>query len=409
MRTLHAAGHTAYFAGGCVRDELLGLTPTDYDVATDAVPDRVQHLFPRSSEVGKSFGVVIVRVGRETVEVATFRADGEYTDRRRPDSVTFSSPEQDALRRDYTVNAIFLDISNPSQPGHSASPLGGTVIDFVQGLDDLAARRLRAVGDPDQRLDEDHLRALRAVRLSAKLAFTIEDRTADAIRRHASNLQGVSRERIGDEVERMLSHPARATAAKHLAGLGLLGPVLSTSVIDAAHSGSPLRRLHALKPDVPYPAALAAWALDLNLAGSDSADHALVSHWRRALCLSNANRDHIAAVLCAHRVLSGKWAELSVAQMKRLAASEHFPDALAVFSASDPQAAADVQTAIDTLAATPGGLSPPPMLDGDALVALGFSPGPKFKTILDRVYDAQLDGRVINYDQAVELARDLNV
>jgi poly(A) polymerase len=202
IRTLVQAGHAAYFAGGCVRDELLGLTPTDYDVATDATPDRISALFPRTSEVGAAFGVVLVKSGREVTEVATFRSEGAYSDRRRPDSVTFSNPAEDAKRRDYTVNALFLD----PHAGGAGSVEGavvtshgshGRVIDFVGGLLDLERRVLRAVGDPDQRLAEDHLRALRAARLAAKLGFQIDPGTAQAIRQHASQLQGVSRERIG--------------------------------------------------------------------------------------------------------------------------------------------------------------------------------------------------------------------
>ena len=174
VRTLHDAGHIAYFAGGCVRDGLLGLHPTDFDIATDAPPQRVQGLFKRTAEVGAAFGVVLVHVTPEemgapggrrdavSVEVATFRSDGPYTDARRPDVVHFSDPQSDARRRDFTINALFLD---PLQPADEATrsvgapDLQGRVIDYVGGVADLKGRVLRAVGDPEKRLAEDHLRA----------------------------------------------------------------------------------------------------------------------------------------------------------------------------------------------------------------------------------------------------------
>ena len=220
IKTLTEKGHTAYFAGGCVRDALLGRTPKDYDVATDATPDRITTLFPRTAEVGAAFGVVLVKTGKEVTEVATFRSEGSYSDRRRPDSVTFSNPAEDAKRRDYTVNALFLDPllgadhphSHPvieQTPGVVIAPHGshGRVIDFVGGLPDIKQRVLRAVGDPDQRLAEDHLRALRAARLAAKLGFHLDEGTAGAIRRHAADLQGVSRERVGEEIRGWPSTP----------------------------------------------------------------------------------------------------------------------------------------------------------------------------------------------------------
>src|SRR5690606_2366392 len=168
--TLRSHGHIAYFAGGCVRDALLGHPPTDYDIATDATPDRVQSLFDRTAAVGAHFGVVLVKRRGVTVEVATFRSEGPYSDQRRPDSVTFSDPESDARRRDFTINALFLD------------PLAGDkVIDFVGGRQDLKAGVVRAVGDPEARLAEDHLRALRAVRFTARLGFRLDQATAKAI------------------------------------------------------------------------------------------------------------------------------------------------------------------------------------------------------------------------------------
>src|SRR5688572_17117161 len=239
---LRGSGHAAYFAGGCVRDELLGLHPTDYDVATDAPPQRIRELFPRTAEVGAAFGVMLVHLYRAggggiTVEVATFRAEGPYSDARRPDTVRFSDAPTDAARRDFTINALFLDpLAAPDAPA-----IEGHVVDYVGGVADLRAGVVRAVGDPHQRLAEDHLRALRAVRFTARLGFALDPATADAVRQHAAELRGVSRERIGEEVRRMMGHPSRARAAELLAQLGLDVPVLEEPA-----AAAPARCLAAL-------------------------------------------------------------------------------------------------------------------------------------------------------------------
>src|SRR5438067_13328797 len=162
LRGLREAGHVAYFAGGCVRDVLLGLEPKDYDVATDAHPQKVRSLFRSTAAVGQAFGVILVRLGKSVVEVATFRSDGRYVDGRRPEDVRFTTAEEDAKRRDFTINGLFFD------------PLEDRVIDYVGGQEDLTARRLRAIGDPWQRFEEDHLRLLRAVRFAARFDLEIE-------------------------------------------------------------------------------------------------------------------------------------------------------------------------------------------------------------------------------------------
>lgn len=413
VRALTAHGHIAYFAGGCVRDELLGLVPTDYDVATDAIPTRIAEIFPKTAHVGASFGVMLVKIGRVVVEVATFRADGNYSDNRRPDSVRFSTPEEDAQRRDFTVNALFLDPLAPSRdplaPSSSASPVP-TIIDHVSGLPDLAARVLRAVGNPDARLNEDHLRALRAARLAAKLGFTIDPATARAIRNHAAHLSGVSRERIGEEVRRMLGHPSRATAAALLRDLALEGPVLTTSPArphDTTPSPTPTTnfpRLSAIKPTdsmAIFPMALAAWALDLALPGDPA------SQLRAALCLSNDDLTWLRAILAHNATLQTSWPAAPVAQQKRWAASRGFAEALEILRATDPATAAAIATHVSHLSRTHGGLAPLPLIDGDQLLAMGLAPGPTFKRILDGVYDAQLEGLVRDLAGATALARQI--
>src|SRR5438094_6471359 len=214
VRRLRAAGHEAYFAGGCVRDRLLGREPLDYDVATSAAPEAVQALFPRTIPVGVQFGVILVVAGGMPVEVATFRSDAAYVDGRRPSAVHFGSAREDALRRDFTINALFLD------------PLTGDVVDFVGGQADLRAGIIRAIGDAHARIGEDRLRMLRAVRLAARLGFTIEPTTLDAIRAAASTVTDMAAERIGDEVVKILTEGAARRGFELLAATSLLAAVL---------------------------------------------------------------------------------------------------------------------------------------------------------------------------------------
>lgn len=398
VRALRGAGFTAYFAGGCVRDELLGLMPEDYDVATDARPDDVRAVFPRVNEVGAAFGVLLVRAEGVVVEVATFRREGVYSDRRRPDAVEYADAEADARRRDFTINALFLDPLDTGADAH------GRVIDFVGGRDDLARRVLRAVGDPDARLGEDHLRALRAVRHSSRLGFEIEPGTANAIHRHARELAGVSRERIGEEVRRMLTHPSRALAAQRMQTLGLDAPAL-----DEPPRAVPTPTLERLPDDAPFPAALGAWTLDRTPGAtpSDIEAHAAaaVDRLRRALMLSNDEREALLHTIRGVALLERDWPAMPVAAQKRAAAAPWFTHALAIVRARCDAAGAAVARRVNDLARTPSGVSPAPLLTGDDLIADGFAPGPAFRGLLDAVYDAQLEDRVADKGAALALAR----
>ena len=403
--TLRSAGHVAYFAGGCVRDELLGLEPADYDVATDATPDKITALFERTAQVGASFGVVLVHHANDanaSVEVATFRTDGSYSDNRRPDSVQFSDPPTDAKRRDFTVNALFLDPLD--EIGQTRSPLGGCVIDHVGGLADLDARIIRAVGNPALRLAEDHLRALRAVRIAARLSFTIEPATAEAITVSASALTGVSRERIGDEIRRMFTHSSRHEAVALLYRLGLDAPVLKSP-----HSDQPTPTLRALAHEASYPAAVAAWAIDRGARTQPDGGRSVVRDWRRSLCLTNNERDRVWNILAGLNMATKEWDGLGIARQKRAASAEWFADMLVVLAAIDPTAADGLLEKVKQLGASPGGLAPEPFVNGEDLIALGYPPGPRFGILLDEAYDAQLKGRVQSKAQALELVRELGV
>src|SRR2546423_12854917 len=193
VQRLRDAGYQALWAGGCVRDELLGLVPKDYDVATDATPEQVRRLFRRTVAVGAAFGVVEVLGPRPLkVQVATFRSDVSYSDGRRPDRVVFSSAREDALRRDFTINGMFFD------------PLTDQLIDYVGGQEDLRARVLRAIGDPVRRFTEDKLRMLRAVRIATRFDLTLDEATATAVRAMAPEIRAVSAERIAEELRKLL-------------------------------------------------------------------------------------------------------------------------------------------------------------------------------------------------------------
>lgn len=393
VRTLRDRGFTAYFAGGCVRDELLGFEPVDYDVATDARPDAVQAAFRRTAAVGASFGVVLVKERGVTVEVASFRSDGPYSDKRRPDHVEYSDAEHDARRRDFTINALFLD------PLHA----GPAVIDFVGGRADLEAKLVRAVGDPEKRLAEDHLRALRAVRFGARYDFAIEPATADAIRRHARALEGVSRERIGDELRRMLAHPSRSRAVGLLADL-----TLDRVLLGDPGPGTRGRCLAALPDaDATFPACLACLAFDRGLILSGAQIPALIRAWRRALCLSNEESDRLREVLAGVLEAESLWQQLPVAQRKRRAASPWFAEALAVLYTRDPARGRTIGDDTRRLGADGVGLAPQPMINGNDLLVLGIPAGPVFARVLASVYDAQLEGRVSEKTDALAMAREL--
>lgn len=430
IQRLREHGHTALLAGGCVRDELLGLHPKDYDVATDAHPDRVHQLFPRARLVGAAFGVMQIpfRDNHDrpaTTEVATFRAEGPYSDHRRPDAVVFTDAPNDAKRRDFTINALFLDPLAPpatttptpspaSPPPPPRSPLGGQVIDHVAGLPDLHAQLIRAVGNPDARLNEDHLRALRAVRFAARLNFTIDPATAHAITTHAKALAGVSRERIGDELRKMLTHPTRAAAAALLQSLHLDSPTLDEPNQPAPHRGT-LYALAALPREATFPAALGAWAIDrapdAALLREAPTITALTSRYRRALCLSNDESDALRATLQTWADLHDRFASATTARQIRLAARPAFLEALCLLAATQPTTAHSIRDRVQALGyePNPNGIPLIPLVTGDDLIAIGLRPGPAFKSLLDSLLDAQLEHRIHSKEEGLELARRSSV
>jgi poly(A) polymerase len=411
LKRLRRAGHVAYFAGGCVRDLLMSISPKDYDVATNAPPQRVRELFSNTQAVGQAFGVILVKHGPSTVEVATFRTEGIYSDGRRPDSVAFTSAQHDAQRRDFTINGLFLDpLENPPT---------GKVIDYVNGQQDLRNRVLRAIGDPHKRFAEDHLRLLRAVRFAARLGFTVESSTAHAIRTNAAKLKGISPERIADELRMMLTPATRRQAWALLWEYGLIPVIfrfLPPRDAQSFNAGDSLFTRVAPQRPITFSLGLAAAVLDYRL---NDPNHllALLSRpeiarvgraMRDALKISNEELDAMTGILSP---LTGLLAPAPPA----LAAKKRF---LALATAGDtrlllralashglfPQRIEELESEFKELSKTE--VAPAPLITGDDLVAAGFLPGPAFKRILDTAYDAQLEGNIATREDAMQLARD---
>lgn len=392
IRRLQGEGFVAYLAGGCVRDGLLGRSPKDFDVATNATPETVRQVFGhrRTLAFGASFGVIgVLGTGKEPTEVATFRSDGTYSDGRRPDHVHFGSAEQDALRRDYTINGLFYD------------PVQDSVIDFVDGRADLAKRVIRAIGDPYLRIAEDKLRMLRAVRFAATLGFSIDHVTTDAIRRLADQVIVTSGERIGAEVQRMLGNRGASIAIELLADTHLLDVIWPKICNDLGQLQRAVRLAGAVQPPA-FPACVAA-IVAANAANPSEMVDQLSTLWK----LSCDHRDAIEQSV-RHRdsILAAADKPWSVIQPLLI-----LPHRDAILATAEATAIADQlpRDGIDlcrnrVAQMSPEELDPHPLLTGQDLIAHGFRPGPAFKSALAATRAAQLDGEIDSQAQALSLA-----
>ncbi len=401
LTRLRQAGHVAYFAGGCVRDLLLGLPAKDFDVATDAPPDVVRKLFPNTQAVGAAFGVILVRQQKSMIEVATFRTDGDYSDGRRPDSVRFATAEEDAQRRDFTINGLFLD------------PVENRIIDYVGGQTDLQAKLIRAIGDPAKRFEEDYLRMLRAVRFAARLGFEIEPATAAAIRRNAASIARISPERIADELRRILTPAGRARAWALLQQCDLVTNLFRGLVPHSRSDTSLLQRTDAAQP-ISFPLALAVCLIEITASRQylENRDagwiRSAVQKFRQLFKLSNDERDALGNILFDGSQLLHE--SLSQAALMRFIAKPTSADTrelLRVLQANqlDSGRIATIERQLAPLADMD--CAPPPFVTGDDLAAAGLTPGPIFKRVLDAVYDAQLESRVGDRSAAMALAMEL--
>lgn len=394
---LKEAGHTAYLAGGCVRDRMLGNEPKDFDVATSATPQQLSAIFHNTQLVGEAFGVVLVRLMDCHIEVATFRTEWGYTDGRRPDGVHFTDAQHDATRRDFTINGLFED------------PIEHQVIDYVGGQGDLKSKIIRAIGDPDQRFNEDYLRLLRAVRFAARLNFQIETKTARAIRNHARYLGQISRERIGIEIDLMFN--SSVTSAMRLRAANLMQQLhLDGAVLNEDHQEVTLPTLEHLPAEADTATTLAAWMLDRHahngvelLPFLTQRFDRTITQWRNALSMSNEQRDALVNTLrITARIMD--WPDMEVAGKKRLLAMSRWTQGHLLFEAMK-EVQVVLAIAADLKREIPGlldeGIAPEPWITGSDLIDLGCKPSPAFGEWLNQAYDAQLDGTVCDRQQAL--------
>lgn len=420
-----AAGHQALFAGGCVRDRLLGLEPKDYDIATSARPSEVLKLFPRANEVGAHFGVIIVKHHDHPIEIATFRNDGSYRDGRRPESVEFTTAEQDARRRDFTINGLFED------------PESGAIIDFVDGRRDLEAGILRAIGDPAQRFREDALRLLRAVRFNAHLGFELDPATAAALRNQAALLTRISPERIRDEFSRILTSPRRRRGVLQLVESGLMQQFLPEFLpligCDQPPQWHPegdvythtLLMLDMLSPDAPLELCLAVLMHDIGKPPTRTVDeedgrirfngHDAVGAEMARTILSrlrypNRTIEAVCAMVARHMKFMHVQ-EMRTARLRQFMAEPTFGQELELHRV-DCASSNGFTDNYDFLlakreefAAEP--LIPEPLITGEDLIDMGLKPGPRFRELLEAVQTEQLEGRILDRDKALTYLKRL--
>jgi len=421
---LQRAGHTAYLAGGCVRDHLLGAEAKDHDVATSARPEEVQRLFPRVTDLtGKSFGVVRVMVGEESYEVATFRQDGPYKDGRHPESVRFATAEEDAQRRDFTINGLFFD------------PVADRLIDYVGGEADLRAGTVRAIGNPADRFAEDHLRLLRAIRFATRLIFRIEPKTWDAIRAEASMIRTVSAERIRDELNKIFTASKPELGLDLLDQSGLLREVLPD--IAALHGveqppqfhpeGDVYEHVRLMLSKIEQPdleLALGVLFHDVGKKPTAKVDengrirfneHESVGAEMAERIMTGLRYDNktIQTVreMVQHHMQFKDVPHMRPSTLKRMMARPTFALELELHRIDCASSHGDLKhyeflkQQLEIMSAEE--IEPPPLISGGDLLAMGLRPGKEVGRILEAVRVAQLDGTVQTRAEALELARKL--
>ncbi|MCH2026845.1 MAG: CCA tRNA nucleotidyltransferase [Verrucomicrobiales bacterium] len=416
---LQQSGYLAYFAGGCVRDLLRDQVPTDYDIATNALPEQVTSLFRKTRSVGAHFGVIIVISGEFAFEVATFRNDGSYGDGRRPESVEFTSPEEDVLRRDFTINGIFYD------------PIEGSTIDYVNGQEDIESGTVRAIGDPESRFREDHLRLLRAVRFAARFDYQIEENTWAAICSHAEEIKNISEERIRDELSKILTDPNRVRGFDLLVESGLMEAMIP-EILDLKGCEQPPQfhpegdvfvhtrlMLTLLKDDPSLSLVLSVLLHDIGkpstysydeesdrirFNGHDKIGAEMASDILKRLKFPNKVIEEVTEMVANHMTFKDVQ-KMREAKLKRFMARPTFEDETELHR-------------VDCLGSW-GGLDnydflnqkrtefdnepiiPPPLLTGNDLIEIGWEPGPKLGEVLTKVQDMQLEKNLNSKEEAL--------
>jgi len=436
LRTLHDQGYQAYLVGGCVRDLLLGREPGDYDIATDATPEQVMRIFPQTYAVGAQFGVVLVPMAEDpsvtsvvdqadrgkTVEVATFRSDIGYSDGRHPDQVRFSKdPCQDVQRRDFTINGLLLD------------PIKNEVLDFVGGRKDLDAGIIHAIGEPELRVAEDKLRMLRAVRFAARFGYSIEPQTSAAIQKLAPQIRQVSRERVLDELTKMLTEGRARRAFLLLDETGLLhellpeieamkgveqppqfhpeGDVFVHTLLlleKLRHPCPPTLAWGALLHDVGKPPTFRVAPDRIRFDGHVDVGVKMAEEICRRLRFSNHDTDQILALVKNHMRFAHAM-QMSEATFKKFVRMPRFQEHLELHRIDCESSHGDLTTYRFTrekiASMPPEAVRPHPLVSGDDLIAAGYAPGPRFKEILGAVEDKQLEGILHSGDEAMEFVR----
>ena len=418
------AGHTTYFAGGCVRDTLLGIEPKDYDIATSATPAEVQNLFPKSNAIGAHFGVILVKANGFPFEIATFRHDGSYKDGRHPESVSFTTPEDDASRRDFTVNGLFQN------------PQSGEIIDFVNGQQDLKAQCLRAIGNPTERFQEDALRLMRAIRFASTLGFQIEPATWSAICENSDLLAKISAERIRDEFTTIITSKHRARGFDLLTESGLMKHIVP-EVYDLIGCEQPPQwhpegdvythtrimfdmladepsaelALAVLLHDIGKPATYSYDQADdrIRFNGHDRVGTEMADTILHRLKYSNHTIDEVCAMVANHMNFMNVQ-HMRTAKVKRFMARPTYGDEMELHrvDCASSNGFTDnyefLRAKEQQFAAEP--LIPPQLITGKDLIELGLSPGPQFTEILNTIQTEQLEGRLTNKEEAIDYLRN---
>ena len=418
------AGHTAYFAGGCVRDTLLSIEPKDYDIATSATPAEVQDLFPKSNAIGAHFGVILVKANGFPFEIATFRHDGSYKDGRHPESVSFTTPEDDASRRDFTVNGLFQN------------PQSGEIIDFVNGQQDLKAQCLRAIGNPTERFQEDALRLMRAIRFASTLGFQIEPATWSAICENSDLLAKISAERIRDEFTTIITSKHRARGFDLLTESGLMKHIVP-EVYDLIGCEQPPQwhpegdvythtrimfdmladepsaelALAVLLHDIGKPATYSYDQADdrIRFNGHDRVGTEMADTILHRLKYSNHTIDEVCAMVANHMNFMNVQ-HMRTAKVKRFMARPTYGDEMELHrvDCASSNGFTDnyefLRAKEQQFAAEP--LIPPQLITGKDLIELGLSPGPQFTEILNTIQTEQLEGRLTNKEEAIDYLRN---
>jgi poly(A) polymerase len=417
---LRSKGYQSWLVGGCVRDLVLGREPKDFDIATDAIPAELIEIFPRAELVGAQFGVILI----DGVEVATFRSDHVYLDGRHPEKVVFESdPREDVLRRDFTINALLLD---PASADNVPLP----VVDYVGGLDDLRASVIRAIGDPERRFQEDHLRMLRAIRFAARFGFEIEPGTMAAIQKLRSNIRRVSAERVRDELVRILTegHPRRGFELLDESGLLLeiMPEVSAMKGVEQPPEFHPegdvwvhtMMMLDSLPEHPPATLALGVLLHDvgkpptfriadrIRFDGHVEAGEKIASEILKRLKFSNDDIEQVIALVANHMRFSAVQ-HMRESTVKRFLRLPKFVEHLELHKLDCLCSMGNLQNYEFMKErfehSPPEQLRPPRLLTGRDLIEAGYKPGPDFSRMLEAAEDAQLEGRIHSKEEALEL------